>query len=237
MHVSSVFRSNPRPRINDSSLSDSKAAEFPVEVDTYRRGLALAAGVLVTLSPCLAASKQPAFTPETPVEPATEMVVESFASQVSVGYLLADSGAQASETAVAPTDWRSRGREAVATARRYLGTRSDQITGLEHYTAAGGASNNCADFVSAVLQEHGMLKHHYVSVARLRQGLVDHGYQRISGSQAEPGDVWISPGGGHVELVTESGGGRLIGSNNNGRSFQTISERGVWASGGHYYQL
>lgn len=208
--------------------------------DTFRRSAAVAAGLLVTMTPCLAAAKQQAFTPLDPVETPTEVLTNDLwtsQSSSSLGYLLADSTLPTSEVEVAPTDWRARGQEAVSTARSYLGVRSNQIGGLEHYTAAGGSTNNCADFVSAVLQEQGMLQHQYVSVSRLRQGLTDHGYRRVSAQEAEPGDVWISPNGGHVELVTQTGGGRLIGSNNNGRSYQTISERPVWASGGQYYQL
>jgi hypothetical protein len=122
-------------------------------------------------------------------------------------------------------------------ARRFLGRPSQSIRGeMPNFTAAGGRTNNCADFVSSALESTGGLRGHHVGVRGLERALQQQGYRRVSASQAKPGDVWISHSRSHTELVTAQGGTRTIGSNNNGvPGFQRISERGKDPNSGVYY--
>lgn len=130
-----------------------------------------------------------------------------------------------------------RGGSAVDFARKYVGIPSYQLKGqMPKFTAAGGRTNNCADFVSSTLENTGGLKGHYVGVRNLESNLRQQGYSQVSASQAQPGDVWISNSRSHTELVSAAGGGRTIGSNNNGiPGFQRISERNKSIGSGVYY--
>lgn len=115
------------------------------------------------------------------------------------------------------------GNAAVDMAKKFLGRDSISIKGqMPHFTAAGGVTNNCADFVSSCLEGAGLLKGHEINVGRLEDSLKKQGYRQVPQDQAQPGDVWISASGGHTELVAEAGGRTLIGSN--GSSYQRISE-------------
>jgi hypothetical protein len=128
------------------------------------------------------------------------------------------------------------GQDAVDLARKYLGQNSIDLKGkLPNFTAAGGQTNNCADFVSSVLESTGRLKGHHVGVSNgdLRRALLSQGYRPTSVGQ--PGDVWISNSGGHTELST--GNNRTIGSNNDRRGHQVISERYKKPGSGTYYHL
>ena len=139
----------------------------------------------------------------------------------------------------APVD---RGQAAVDMARDYLGWQTRHAKGsLPHFTAAGGKSNNCADFVSSILQNQGLLKRHHNAVPELARGLLKEGYKRVPEGKARPGDVWIDDGGGHTELVAEARKGKgthpkLIGSNNGGKRIQSVSENRPY-NRGRYYQL
>jgi hypothetical protein len=115
------------------------------------------------------------------------------------------------------------GNAAVDLASKFLGRDSQSIKGqLPNFTAAGGVTNNCADFVSSVLESTGRLKGHEINVGHLEESLKKQGYQQVPREQAQPGDVWISDSAGHTELVAEAGGKKLIGSNGSAR--QTIKE-------------
>ena len=132
-------------------------------------------------------------------------------------------------TGGAPISGSGSGVDAVNMARRFLGRNSRDIKGeLPHFTAAGGQTNNCADFVSSCLESQGLLKGHHVGVSNgnLRRALLSQGYKRIPASQARAGDVWISNSGGHTELVqgVQNGKLKLIGSNNDRPGHQVISE-------------
>lgn len=126
--------------------------------------------------------------------------------------------------------------KAIALARKYLGMPSRAVKGLlRNFQAAGGWSNNCADFVSSVLQNSGRINKHYVGVPELEQGLIKQGYKKIPVSAAKPGDVWISNARTHTELVSEvvkkpngKVGFKTIGSNNVEYQYQEITER--WKS-------
>lgn len=127
------------------------------------------------------------------------------------------------------------GVRAVQTARGFIGQRSASLFGrLPFFRAAGGATNNCADFVSSVLRGAGLLRGHYTYVPTLEQGLRQEGYVRVPRHQSRPGDVWISSSRSHTEIVAEPGGRLLIGSNNNGRWFQTITQHAPWNAGVYY---
>ncbi|MHB2020022.1 MAG: hypothetical protein ACYCW6_24045 [Candidatus Xenobia bacterium] len=121
-------------------------------------------------------------------------------------------------------------------ARRYLGQNSINVRGqLPGFTAAGGQTNDCADFVSSVLQDTQGLKGHHVNVHDLEQSLIAQGWHRVSGAQARPGDVWMNSSRGHTQLVATPGATRTIGSNNDRPGHQRISERNNNPNTGIYY--
>lgn len=127
------------------------------------------------------------------------------------------------------------GRRAVEVARSYQGVMSSSLRGkLAHFQAAGGDTNNCADFVSAILQGEGLLSQHYNWVPSLEQGLRNEGYKAVPARDTVPGDVYIQADRMHTEIVTKPGGQTVIGTNNGGRSYQIVSE-GPPMSGGVYY--
>ena len=75
---------------------------------------------------------------------------------------------------------------------------------------------NCANYVSAVLEENGKIDAgaKSASVNTLEANLKKRGWQTVPASQAQPGDVVIyrKSGSQHVELAT--GNGRAIGARN-----------------------
>src|SRR3546814_7803516 len=83
---------------------------------------------------------------------------------------------------------------------------------------------NCANFVTAVLQDAGLINWHDNTVAGTSSRLQAEGWTVVPASQAKPGDVCILNYGGHVELVASNNNGdiKLIGSNN--RSEEHTSE-------------
>lgn len=129
------------------------------------------------------------------------------------------------------------GQDAVNLARQYLGRNAIDIKGaMPNFTAAGGQTNNCADFVSSALESTGRVKGHHINVKEFENSLLEQGYVRVPKEQARPGDVWINGSKGHTELVAEAGGNTLIGSNNDRPGHQVISEHKN-PNGGYYYQL
>ncbi|MFA5506181.1 MAG: hypothetical protein WC314_15795 [Vulcanimicrobiota bacterium] len=126
------------------------------------------------------------------------------------------------------------GQAAVDLARQYLGRDSISVKGqMPHFTAAGGVTNNCADFVSSALESQGLVKGHHINVKSFEQHLRQQGYRQIPASQAQPGDVWMNHSRGHTELVATPGARTLIGSN--GSSRQKISEHNNNPDSGIYY--
>lgn len=86
---------------------------------------------------------------------------------------------------------------------------------------------NCANFVSGCLEAAGLIDKNQASasVAGLTANLEADGWKSIPLSEAKPGDVVISNGGGHVVLY--AGDGQFIGSNNvNSDGSQRISMGG-----------
>ena len=127
--------------------------------------------------------------------------------------------------------------EAVKYAASFLGKTTKYLVGvipyLQDLSIYGGTNNgfdnNCANFVSAILQNFGLLNSHQINVSGLANACLGFGYHTVSKSQAKPGDVWISSG--HTELVESNSGGTvtMIGSNNGGDNIQEIS-RDSWSA-------
>ena len=118
------------------------------------------------------------------------------------------------------------GSAAVDLGRQFLGQNSIDVRGrLPNFRAAGGQTNNCADFVCSCLQSTGGIQGHFVNVRGLEQALIRQGYHRVPASQAKPGDVWINPSRGHTELVATPGATQLLGSNNDRPGHQVISQK------------
>jgi Bacteriophage peptidoglycan hydrolase len=129
------------------------------------------------------------------------------------------------------------GQDAVDLGKQYLGRNSIDIKGaLPNFTAAGGQTNDCADFVSSCLESTGRIQGHHVGVADLQKSMLSQGYQQVSKDQAQPGDVWISGNVGHTELVADKGANTLLGSNNDRPGHQVIS-LSSGQQGGYYYHL
>lgn len=110
-------------------------------------------------------------------------------------------------------------QKSVDLARQFEGELSQDVAGrLGDFGSAGRKTNNCADFVSSVLEESGRGVERTEDVSELRQQLLDKGWQVIPQDQARPGDVWMTQsdkhGSRHTELVTTLGGTHTIGSNN-----------------------
>ena len=107
------------------------------------------------------------------------------------------------------------GQATVDSARQFLGSKSQDLKGkLANFQAAGGNTNNCADFVSANLMNQGLLKGKQVNVDKLQEQLKREGWSSVEAADARPGDVAFYKSKRHVELVSEAGGTRSIGSNN-----------------------
>lgn len=133
------------------------------------------------------------------------------------------------------------GNDAVALAQKFLGRDSQSIKGeLPNFTAAGGRNNNCADFVSSVLETTGRMQGHHINVKEMEKSIQEQGYVQVGRDQAQPGDIWISDNAGHTELVESNNNGNisLIGSNNGGDNIQEIT-RDTYSgnAGGRFYHL
>lgn len=152
------------------------------------------------------------------VAPADKVTVSATAARPTTG---ADAMVSAlSNTFAAPkaakaaTD-NAAGEAVVASAREHLDKPSADLKGvLPNFQAAGGRTNNCADFVSSVLMNNGQLKGKEVNVDRLREQMEKEGWKQVEATDAAPGDVAFHTNKRHVELVTEAGGTMSIGSNN-----------------------
>lgn len=127
------------------------------------------------------------------------------------------------------------GQAAVDYARQFNGQDSISLKGkMKHFTAAGGVTNNCVDFVSSALESQGLVKGHHINVKSFEQELKKQGYRQVPASQAKPGDVWINHSRGHTELVATAGATKLIGSNGSAR--QKVSEHNNRPGSGIIYQ-
>lgn len=119
---------------------------------------------------------------------------------------------------------------AVQWAQKYIGSDSQSIKGkLPNFDAAGGVTNNCADFVTACLENAGVLtglsKLEQVNVKALKSALEKKGWRKITDkSQVKPGFVYMNSSLGHTELVTGASNGKITLTGSNGSSRQKISE-------------
>jgi 3D (Asp-Asp-Asp) domain-containing protein len=120
------------------------------------------------------------------------------------------------------------GSDPVAIARKYVThppTPSIKLKGkLPHFTAAGGETNDCADFVSSVLETAGRISGHHINVKEFEQSLKKQGWKYVTKQSAKAGDVWMNTSRGHTELVSADGAARLIGSNNDRPGHQVVTE-------------
>ena len=128
------------------------------------------------------------------------------------------------------------GSDAVALGERFQGQNSIDCRGrLPHFTAAGGQTNNCADFVSSCLESTGQLNGHHVGVSNLEQSMLQQGYHQVPAAMAKPGDVYMTAKRSHTELVAAPGATRLLGSNNDMPGHQVVSEKAHNPEEGIYY--
>jgi hypothetical protein len=115
------------------------------------------------------------------------------------------------------------GQSSVDIARQFLGERSRNVAGrMGPFSAAGGDTNNCADFVSSALVASGRLSRKNVNCRSLERQLQQEGWRQVPADQARPGDVAFNQSRGHVQLC--QGNGKQIGSNNVRRGLQYITE-------------
>ncbi len=104
----------------------------------------------------------------------------------------------------------------VEMAKEYLGQPSSTLKGkLDNYTAAGGAGNDAADFVSGILANTQSFRKEPsdAGMDAFKQHLLQQGWKKVDKTQAKAGDVVFFNGNQHAELVTKDGGTQGIGSN------------------------
>lgn len=139
----------------------------------------------------------------------------------------------------APTEGPDDAGGAADIARRFIGRNAAELKRSGDLPMDPGVPSNvcCANFVSAVLQQAGLLpaSAHTNSVDQLDETLRARGWTAVDPRQARPGDVVIIQGGGvsHTVMVESNDHGRLrlIGSNNiNADGSQQVSVGGAaWA--------
>jgi len=132
-----------------------------------------------------------------------------------------DNQATSPESAIASTN------DAVSIARKFVGQASWDVH-LKYYTDAGGETNNCADFVSAVLENAGMIipsqidQTSRINVCDFQTWLKGHQWSAVSKADSKAGDVWLACVPGQLEhtvLVSQAGGGDTIGSDGSAQEY------------------
>ncbi len=111
----------------------------------------------------------------------------------------------------------ARGDNPAKIAEKFLGRNAGDLKGSGELPAMQSwvpNNVNCANFVSGCLEAAGLIDQGQASasVAGLKANLLADGWTAVPLSEAKPGDVVISNGGGHVVLY--AGDGQFIGSNN-----------------------
>ncbi len=121
------------------------------------------------------------------------------------------------------------GRKAVDMAENYLWTPENQMCTHDYYgeipyltngadTHGNYYNNNCANFVTAILMNVGLISVHYDHVKEIKQYCQQgkEGYRMIDFADAKPGDIWMEKDAthSHTELV--------VGTWNNGTHVITI---------------
>lgn len=143
---------------------------------------------------------------------------------------------------VAGTDAMARGGNAASIAQQFLGTHVGELkhSGQLPMQTWVPDNVNCANFVSACLQEAGVIdaSQGSASVDQLASNLKGDGWQTVSLQNARPGDVVLMQrdGQSHVVLFAgfENGQPRFIGSNNvNNDGTQSIS----WGGASGRYEI
>lgn len=133
------------------------------------------------------------------------------------------------------------GNNPAAIAESFLGRNAGELKHSGELPMESWVPNNvnCANFVTAVLQQAGLIDWHSNRVVDTRDGLLADGWQRVNDiSQARPGDVVVMDQNGQSHVVffhsfDSNGRPRFIGSNNvNADGSQRISWGG--ASGSYY---
>lgn len=130
------------------------------------------------------------------------------------------------------------GRKAVDLAESYLWTPENQMCTHDYYgkipNLTNGAdthgeyyNNNCANFVTAILMNVGLISVHYDHVKEIRQYCMKQkeGYRMIDFADAKPGDIWMEKDSthSHTELV--------VGSWNNGTHIITVGSMSFTSCG------
>lgn len=111
----------------------------------------------------------------------------------------------------------ARGDNPAKIAEQFLGRNASDLKGSGELPAMEAwvpNDVNCANFVSGTLEAAGLIDKSQASasVDQLSANLKSDGWQSVPLSEAKPGDVVVSNGGGHVVLY--AGDGQFIGSNN-----------------------
>ncbi|WP_020669523.1 hypothetical protein [Amycolatopsis nigrescens] len=124
----------------------------------------------------------------------------------------------------------ARGDNPAKIAEQFLGRNASDLKGSGELPAMQSwvpNDVNCANFVSGCLEASGLIDKGQASasVAGLTANLEADGWKSVPLSEAKPGDVVVSNGGGHVVLY--AGDGQFIGSNNiNSDGSQQVSMGG-----------
>lgn len=142
-------------------------------------------------------------------------------------------GTQAVGGSVAAMD----GANAAAIAEQFIGRNAGELKFSDELPMESWVPNNvnCANFVSACLQQAGLINSSQASasVANLTSNLRADGWQEVSLANARPGDV-VYMGGQHVVLfagMDANGQPKFIGSNNiNSDGSQQVSWGGAWGN-------
>jgi len=134
------------------------------------------------------------------------------------------------------------GNNAAAIAEQFIGRNAGELKYSDELPMESWVPNNvnCANFVSAVLQQAGVIEpgQASASVDQLASNLKGDGWQTVSLQDAQPGDVVLMQRNGqsHVVLFAgfENGQPKFIGSNNiNADGSQQIS----WGGASGNYEI
>jgi 3D (Asp-Asp-Asp) domain-containing protein len=130
------------------------------------------------------------------------------------------------------------GGDPVSIAMKFVGLPSwspTLIAGLKpYYNNMGRETNNCAEFVSAVLQKAGRISFNNATVLGLESMLKGAGWKPVSKEQSKPGDVWIHrEGPQHTVLIASDGGGSTLGAD--GSSQEYVKHEAMPYPGAYYY--
>ncbi len=150
-------------------------------------------------------------------------------NRISIGEVIHIPAGGTTITPSSPSSGPTKGSNAAAMAKKYLGRYETDLEAHGITQAGVDPSECCANFVSSMLQQAGMIQWHSINVGDLANRLQQQGWHKVSLADAKPGDVWIChdiDGEDHTEIVASNDHGHvtLIGSNNHPvRSNQQIN--------------